>query len=408
VAQPLKESDINALPDPELNPLLNPILAAHMGRWAEVYFTTPPERRGQAISELLQQLKSIPAPEAGAVAAIKTENKAEKVETEDAEIEIKKEQIPRAPGPSEAEASAATCGSCAYENSPGQFFCGRCGAPLRTLPEKSSPVAETTSGTKAIWSEAQAGDDFGEDFYDEFGIDTAITAAAATGSHDAPEPDWMQLRRDLPGFIANAEAQPARNPYRVYIGGVLAILLVALVYMGWRGTKTISGAAKQPSAPAIASPAQPTPVSEEPAATENTLPQLTAPASPVRSKKKSESRPQPDQAAASQPAPEIAPAAADSAVAAAPAGNGDMAQAEKYLNGTRGTPRDTKEAVPLLWKAVGKGNLAATLALSDLYLRGDGVPKSCDQARLLLDVAAKKGGAAAAERLHNLQAFGCQ
>src|SRR5271168_4393150 len=120
VAQPLKESDINALPDPELNPLLNPILAAHMGRWAEVYFTTPPERRGQAISELLQQLKSIPAPEAGAVAAIKTENKAEKVETEDAEIEIKKEQIPRAPGPSEAEASAATCGSCAYENSPGQ------------------------------------------------------------------------------------------------------------------------------------------------------------------------------------------------------------------------------------------------------------------------------------------------
>jgi len=46
--------------------------------------------------------------------------------------------------------------------------------------------------------------------------------------------------------------------------------------------------------------------------------------------------------------------------------------------------------------------------LSDLYLRGDGVPKSCDQARLLLDAVARKGKASAAERLRNLQAFGCQ
>jgi hypothetical protein len=43
-----------------------------------------------------------------------------------------------------------------------------------------------------------------------------------------------------------------------------------------------------------------------------------------------------------------------------------------------------------------------------LYLRGDGVPKNCDQARLLLDAAARKGGTAAAERLRNLQAFGCE
>jgi len=57
---------------------------------------------------------------------------------------------------------------------------------------------------------------------------------------------------------------------------------------------------------------------------------------------------------------------------------------------------------------VGKGNLSATVTLSDLYLRGDGVPKSCDQARLLLDAAARKGGTAAANRLRNLQAFGCE
>jgi hypothetical protein len=40
-------------------------------------------------------------------------------------------------------------------------------------------------------------------------------------------------------------------------------------------------------------------------------------------------------------------------------------------------------------------------------MRGDGVSKSCDQARLLLDAAARKGARAAAERLRNLPAFGC-
>jgi TPR repeat protein len=57
---------------------------------------------------------------------------------------------------------------------------------------------------------------------------------------------------------------------------------------------------------------------------------------------------------------------------------------------------------------VGKGNLAATVTLSDLYLRGDGVPKNCDQGHLLLDAAARKGSTGAAERLRHLQAFGCQ
>jgi hypothetical protein len=68
VAQPTEESDATTLPDPELNPLLNPLLAAHMGRWAEVYFTNPPEKRGQAVAELLRELENsspppIPTPE---------------------------------------------------------------------------------------------------------------------------------------------------------------------------------------------------------------------------------------------------------------------------------------------------------------------------------------------------------
>ena len=58
MAQPTNESDAKTLPDPELNPLLNPLLGAHMGRWAEVYFTNPPEKREEAVTELLRELES--------------------------------------------------------------------------------------------------------------------------------------------------------------------------------------------------------------------------------------------------------------------------------------------------------------------------------------------------------------
>jgi hypothetical protein len=56
VAQPSDESKSKTLLDPELNPILNPLLAAHMGRWAEVYFTSPPEKREQAVADLLREL----------------------------------------------------------------------------------------------------------------------------------------------------------------------------------------------------------------------------------------------------------------------------------------------------------------------------------------------------------------
>jgi TPR repeat protein len=53
-------------------------------------------------------------------------------------------------------------------------------------------------------------------------------------------------------------------------------------------------------------------------------------------------------------------------------------------------------------------NGQATLLLADLYLKGDGVSKNCDQARVLLDSAARKGVQGAGDRLRNLRAFGCQ
>jgi TPR repeat protein len=101
-------------------------------------------------------------------------------------------------------------------------------------------------------------------------------------------------------------------------------------------------------------------------------------------------------------------ASSSSAIAGGQSGTEELSMAKKYLSHNSGASGDNTEAAQWLWKSVAKGNLTATMALSDLYLRGDGVAKSCDQARLLLDAAARKGGTAAAERLRNLRAFGCE
>jgi hypothetical protein len=54
------------LPDPRLNPMINPRLGKNLGRWAKVYYTTPPEKRDQAVLELVRELEggAVPTPEA--------------------------------------------------------------------------------------------------------------------------------------------------------------------------------------------------------------------------------------------------------------------------------------------------------------------------------------------------------
>jgi PilZ domain len=60
-----------------------------------------------------------------------------------------------------------------------------------------------------------------------------------------------------------------------------------------------------------------------------------------------------------------------------------------------------------LWSAVQGGNVQAALTLAALYLRGDGVSVNCDQARVLLLVASKKGNAQAIKELRELDKTGC-
>lgn len=60
-----------------------------------------------------------------------------------------------------------------------------------------------------------------------------------------------------------------------------------------------------------------------------------------------------------------------------------------------------------LWTMVQAGNTTAAAALAELYIKGDGVPQNCAQARVLLLVASEKRNAAAIKRLSDLDKQGC-
>jgi hypothetical protein len=67
-----------------------------------------------------------------------------------------------------------------------------------------------------------------------------------------------------------------------------------------------------------------------------------------------------------------------------------------------------QEAVRLLWVAVEKGNSSAEVALAELYRQGRGVAKNCDQTKILLTAAAKKGNGEAQKRLEQFLGEGCE
>ena len=67
---------------------------------------------------------------------------------------------------------------------------------------------------------------------------------------------------------------------------------------------------------------------------------------------------------------------------------------------------DSAAEAAWLWKATAKGNPDAPVQLADMYVKGDGVPRSCEQAVVLLKTAAEKENARARNRLAAMYAYG--
>lgn len=439
MAHTADETTADALPDPEMNPLQNPLLAANMGRWAEVYFTTPPERRAEAVAELVRELQKSPPgneeheniPRADAepddeirAAQSKTlpVNDTDYFQSEPMATESRTSES----GGTESEYMNAVaeevqvpCQICGHENSPAQKFCGMCGMQLdalqsgeqsepeqmpRSAPEFQGAISPYEASTPSFLGLNQRELDQHEN--DEIRFETRREEA---------ERIWSRPEPSLPSFAVDEQEVPHRH--RVYLAIAVAALLSALLVMAWRSTKTWSGRSDVTTLPA----AQPVPTAGSPANSDAVPAASASSPAPVPAAAAAEKdipvtkhavtkhavtrqpvtrEPVVKHFTAARKPPTPPPAVTD------PSGQQDYETAEKFL-GTAGG-RNSGEAATYLWRAVGKGNAAATITLSDMYLRGDGVAKNCDQARLLLDAAARKGQKGAAERLRNLQAFGCQ
>jgi hypothetical protein len=108
--------------------------------------------------------------------------------------------------------------------------------------------------------------------------------------------------------------------------------------------------------------------------------------------------------------PKPEPAQAEKPVAASvpeDAGQAALAQARDLLK-KDADPEQQAKAAQLLWQAVEKGNVPAEVELANLYLLGQGVAKSCGQARVLLTSAQLRKSATATKKLDDFPQYGCE
>ena len=426
--RPADQPESNStLPQPELNPLVNPLLGQNMGRWAEVYFTSPPDKREEAVLNLLRELEedasgTVPRSGTPPREIIRTGEAMEERPTRDF---IASEQ---AQG---TKRELVPCPSCSTKNPADQKFCGQCGALLSSeAVETDTPswpshapsrneAASFSSERAAPHQSSYQGADYVA-HYEDPAASVETEDQTTIAYDDSRELTWL---REVAAPQLMPEYEPVPYRYRIYVGAALAILIAALVYIAWRGTQASSGT--QRTLPQAA----PSAATQSPARSQAPPPPVAASSAKAASQNDKAKVPvPPDNKTTGQQANRATTRMDDTTEmkkVSAPAsmstnlpaerqtslqdnGSRELAIAEGYLKGEQGKTRDSTEASKWLWQAVRKENAAATLLLSDLYLRGDGVPKSCDQGRLLLNAAARRGASGAGERIRNLQAFGCQ
>jgi TPR repeat protein len=69
---------------------------------------------------------------------------------------------------------------------------------------------------------------------------------------------------------------------------------------------------------------------------------------------------------------------------------------------------DAGETVESLWGAVQGGSVSAERSLAERFVRGEGVTRNCEQAKVLLRAAANRGSREARLRLYELETQGCR
>jgi hypothetical protein len=404
---PTSESSANSggsLPRPELNPLMNPLLGKNMGRWAQVYFTAPPEKREQAVEELLRQLelesgqtpvatlekeKPVSTTPIHPVAPIGGSEHSALLQPDPAKPELETNSSPSRPSLhsspppfSAASFSSATpgnnhksetvtveCVGCHHRNAAEQRFCGLCGLPMNgSAARRVEPVAQVA---RPILPPVER------------------------------EPDWQWLRERSLSHLNSVESN--KSYWRIIVGLVAIVMIVGLSYFAWTKRDRSNDEDDETTPAAQQQSGTPVPIPEPtqiPSAAPEKQPRHSVPGAEGNA-----DRPAPRNPANKSAQNEAQPAeTSESAVKGN--GNDELNKARQFLDG-QGVRKDSGVAAQWLWKSVSKQNEQAVLLLSDLYMSGTGVPHSCEQARVLLVAAAKRGSAAAAHKLRNVET-GCR
>ncbi len=165
-----------------------------------------------------------------------------------------------------------------------------------------------------------------------------------------------------------------------------------------------------PSTTTHSSPALPKPTTS---ANSQSPPTISNSASAIPAEKPAAAPPISASGEAAPPSSQPAPTTPDNSAAkparradnsAVPASGAGAPGADEMLKAKNAS--DSAAAAAWLWKATAKGNPEAPVQLADMYIKGNGVPRSCEQAVVLLKTAAEKENALARNRLASMYATG--
>ena len=265
----------STLPPPELNPLLNPLLAENMGRWAQAYFTSPAEKREQAIQELLRELEAekLGRVNGGAPATPLAKEKEQRLKSADRAASLSSDDHP----------TLVRCHACGRKNPSSQKFCGMCGTRLgeeaavadlhRDQLHSGDFHSDDLHADDLHIAEVPSEDESSEDQYTENSPalqssedERAVFAESHESHFTAREHDRYEPRlnrNELSLFQSSPDVDyadddvilstpPSAGPYRIIVGIILAIIIGSLAYMAWRSSQQTSQSHLESAAPAVA------------------------------------------------------------------------------------------------------------------------------------------------------------
>ena len=359
-----------ALPNDRLNPLLNPLLAKQLGRWAHIYYTASVNNREAAIEKLVCELEAEEAKLHGtrdAPAPAPPTERASGPVLVVAPRTAESVPDPVKPWPLFSEPEVAELGADGSMSTQApiiESFHAQEAVELQTPAE--SRILETEATPESSKLPASSAEPYME--------------RAALPAPAAEVPVWEPSPRERYGletittpdlFSSPASTRSWRRPLAAM--GLVALLGIGLS-LAWQRSKSSAGTQQahrsQPSSSPLAVRSET--ASAPPAASVAPAAASVTPA-----------------AAGVTPGkailPETVPPTAEEIASKDP----DLVAGLRLLKGTSAGP-NSAEAVPHLWQAVKRQNAVALVTLAELFAQGEGVTKDCDQAKILFGAAERQ------------------